>query len=101
MAEQHKAGGKKAQGFAANPENINREGRPKDPMVQKFRDALDKVITPDEWAKALVAIINSDEVELEKKLPAIKTLVELRVPGIKLPPEVDLEDDNVTFSIDV
>ncbi len=99
MGKEHKLGGSKAQGFAADPSNINKAGRPKDPAVQKFRDAIDGVITADEWAQHLVNILNDPDIETDKKLPALKTLAELRAPGLKIPPELNLEDADINIII--
>lgn len=100
MADEHKSGGKKAQGFAANPEHINKAGRPRDPIVKIYRDAIDNVITADEWAKMLKDMALNGETDAVK-LSAINKLVELRAPGLKLPPIDDIGDADITYTINI
>ena len=88
--------------FSKNDPNINRKGRPKDPAVQKYRDAIDGVITPKEWASYLKQILESDKIDDDKKLATLKTIAELRAPGLKLPTEIaDDEDRDININIDL
>ena len=97
--DKYKAGGSKAMGFAANPQNINRNGRPKDPIIQKFRDAIDDNITPDEWAKFLVEIVKSDDIDLDKKTRAIEMIAKYRAPGLAIPDNVDISDVSININL--